>query len=1095
MAIVQDNESTEVSNLNRIKTNVKIVQNDSTATKHASEILGDKDSTIIDHKISEGTHPHQSFDDTRGSFQILTKPEWELHLDGYAVKAELVDGNILHSISSGYFEEKHVEAIEKLRREASESASPSGNIQYFLVGVSDLQGGSRKARKLYLDSLMEWHKSKPYRMCVLYGTNKFMRAAANLPRPFAAFKIRTAKDLPSALNLIREDRAECVYYSDGQVPQSVNNDHAGEDQFRRYRDEIMRYLGGINWEQDGLRDKPEIADSHPFREVFDGITLIKGELDDLLRERDKTEKALKKERDRAQTYLDIAGVIIVALNSDQTVSMINAKGAEVIGYPAEKIVGKNWFDTFIPQNHRQQVNSLFQRVLNGEIKLVEYYENPILTHSGEERTIAWHNNVIRDAAGKITSTLSFGEDITERVMAEKELENAIEHAQVLALEAELANQAKSEFLANMSHEIRTPMNAIIGMTHLALESDLNREQRDYIKAVKTSAANLLDIINDILDFSKIEAGQLDLEKIDFGLHDTMESAADTLAVKAHEKGLELNCHIKSGVPEYLKGDPGRLRQIFLNLGGNAIKFTDSGEVSISCEVEEQADESARLHFRVSDTGIGIAADKLDTVFESFKQADGSTTREYGGTGLGLSISKQLTELMGGKVWVESGPGQGSTFHFTADFSIQTDPVIECIDADCLSIQGKRILVVDDNATNRQIVGEMLSGWGVLYEEASEADSALAAMEASARGNEPFDLVLTDGEMPGMDGFELSRRIKDNPLLTDTVIIMLTSMGLREDAARCRELEISAYLVKPIKRSELFDAIRAVLGSAEGETGREAEKVVTRQSMPEEPENQTVRILLAEDNAINQKMAVKLLETLGHSVIVAGNGQEAVEIVGQQDFDLVLMDVQMPVMDGIAATRKIRRSNPETGAIPIIALTAHAMKQDRERCLKAGMDDYISKPIDPEQLRELVAKYGKNIQPAAEAETISTGQKDGKGPADKGLPIDMEAALKRAMGDSAFLEELIVHFIENLPDEIKALNDALDRKDAPGIAKRAHTIKGSAANLSADGIAKAAFELEQMGRTGNLANGQKIIDDLKDELSRLEEYVRRNNGNI
>ena len=1152
------------------------------------------------------------YESESNSLQVFTKPEWNLQLDGYAVKFELIDGNILHSISSGFFKKRHVEAVERLRQEANEYVSPSGNIQYFLAGVSDLRGGSRKARKIYMDSLKKWHKAKPCRMYILYGANKFMRTAANLARPFTPFKIKAAKDLQSALNLVSEDRAKCNSNGSDQASQAVAYSQVGEDHYKRYQDEILHYIGTINWDKKGFSGGTQIDKSHPFSEVFDAIALIKGELDDLFREREQSEEALRLERDKAQKYLDIAEVMFVALSPDQTVSMINAKGAKIIGYPAEEIVGKNWFDSFIPERIRESVKANFKRLLDGEILSVEYFENPILTKSRGERIIAWHNSVIRDATGKITSTLSSGEDITERLMAEKavcdveekyrqlvenasegiivvqdgmfrfvnqaaseilgyfkdellsrsffdsvhpddrnsvidhhfdktkdekppehysmriidkkgetkwlensgvtidwegrpatlnflsdiservmaeeELESAIEHAQVLALEAELANQAKSEFLANMSHEIRTPMNAVIGMTHLALETQLSQEQRGYIEAVKMSADNLLEIINDILDFSKIEAGQLELEKIEFGLRDTMESAVDTLAVKAHQKGLELNCHIKPGVPEYLVGDPGRLRQIFLNLGGNAIKFTDDGEVSISCDIENLTDESARLHFRVSDTGIGIPPDKLESIFDSFKQADGSTTRQYGGTGLGLSISKQLTGLMGGEIWVESELDRGSTFHFTAVTGVQAQPVKEFVDPESVDIQGRRILIVDDNATSRMVVGEMLSSWGVFYQEVSDATSALKLLKASAKDNQPFDLVVTDGQMPGMDGFELSRRIKQSLLLTDTIIIMLASMGQRGDGALCREFEISAYLVKPVKRSELYDAICTVLALENSDTRQSTGSVVTRHSMRELRHKQGVRILLAEDNQINQRMAVTLLEKLGHSVTVANNGKEAVKLIEQRNFDLVLMDVQMPIMDGFTATKKIRELNSERQNIPVVAMTAHAMKQDRERCLDAGMDDYISKPVDPEKLNEVVGKWSKRRNKGVEVEHRSDDLKHDDNQSICESPIDMEAALKRAMGDKSFLEELILQFTEDLPDEIKALSEALNRKDAESITERAHSIKGTAANLGAEGIAKAALQLEEAGREGNLADGVNILDNLNDEFGRLAKFA-------
>ena len=775
--------------------------------------------------------------------------------------------------------------------------------------------------------------------------------------------------------------------------------------------------------------------------------------------------------------------IIVA--QEGILKYINPPMQKIIGYSEIDMLNKPFLD-FVHSEDRDDMMENHAKRLKGEA-VPNIYTLRVIDKNGG--TIWLENRGMTIEWDRKPATLNFLIDITERIMAEKELEKAIEHAQVLALEAELASQAKSEFLANMSHEIRTPMNAIIGMTHLTLATDLSREQRDFIEAVKTSADNLMGIINDILDFSKIEAGQLDLEQIDFKLRNSMEAAADTLAVKAHEKDLELNCHIKSGVPEYLIGDPSRLRQIFLNLGGNAIKFTASGEVFISCDVAQQADETARLHFRVSDTGIGIAADKLDTIFESFKQADGSTTRKYGGTGLGLSISKQLTELMGGKIWVESEPDKGTTFHFTAEFGIQKNPVKESMDLESFDIRGKRILIADDNANNRLIIREMLSKWGIDCKEVLDGQNALAAMEVSEKSNEPFDLVLIDGRMPDMDGFVLSRRIRENPIFTGTIVLMLTSMELRSNAARYRGLDISTYLVKPVKYAELFDVICTVLGSAAEETEKKTAKVSPFRSMNNQGMNRGVRILLAEDNEINQKMAVKLLETLGHTVAVAGNGKEAVKIIGQQEFDLVLMDVQMPIMDGISATRKIRRLKLQARDIPIVAMTAHAMKQDREMCLEAGMDDYISKPIDPEKLREVIAKWSKKNGPAAEAHNISKVKKDGEAHDSMGLPIDMEAALRRAMGDSTFLEELIRQYTENLPNEIQALNDALARNDVQDVITRAHSTKGSAANLSADGIATAASELEQAGRAGDLTCGAEIINVLTAELRRLEDFVQ------
>ena len=535
------------------------------------------------------------------------------------------------------------------------------------------------------------------------------------------------------------------------------------------------------------------------------------------------------------------------------------------------------------------------------------------------------------------------------VQKNQELENAIrelkstqEELAQAKEEAEKANQAKSLFLASMSHDIRTPMNGIIGMTDLCLDTKLTDEQKEYLGMVKSSADSLLSLLNDILDFSKIEGDMLELEHIDFNLNNAVEDTVKSLAFLAHNKGLELACRIHRDVPVALVGDPGRLRQVIVNLAGNSLKFTEKGEVVVEVKVEDESEDYAILHFSVKDTGIGIPLEKQGKIFEAFSQADESTTRQYGGTGLGLSISSKLASMMGGKIWVESEPGEGSTFQFTAKFGLQKMPLSHK-KLQLPDLKGLPVLVIDDNATNREILEEVLIGWEMVPTIAG-GDDVLRVLEDAGRSGKSFSLVLMDAYASEKGAFEIASEIIENPEWASPMIMMTSSVGMRGDAEKCRKLGIAAYLTKPIKKSELFDAILTVLDIDRAGPGEK--DLVTKHSIRE---NRTrLRILLAEDNVVNQRLAVKVLTKRGYHVVVAANGKEAVAEFEKEPFDVILMDVQMPEMDGFEATAVIREKEKEKGGhIPIIAMTAHAMKGDRERCLEAGMDEYVSKPIRPQ----------------------------------------------------------------------------------------------------------------------------------------------------
>ena len=761
---------------------------------------------------------------------------------------------------------------------------------------------------------------------------------------------------------------------------------------------------------------------------------------------------------------------------------VNPAFGRILGYADADLIGKP-LTHFVHPDDLEKTSKTLRRIWAGEGP--ERFECAYRHENGTYRWLQWDTHPYPDRGFVYASA----RDITDGKLREVELERA-------KLAADQANEAKGEFLANVSHEIRTPMNGIIGMTELALDTQLTDQQREYLQMVQSSAMALLDVINSVLDFSKIDAGKLQLEEIDFTLRETITGALKPLALSANKKGLELLYDEGPEIPERLRGDPGRLRQVLVNLVGNAVKFTEHGEISVTMDKAGDIEDGVQLRFQVRDTGIGIPSDKLDYIFESFHQADGSTSRRFGGTGLGLSIASGIVEMMGGEIVVESQEGVGSAFHFTVPFRLGSKaarpPLLPSAE-----LKGIRALVLDDNDTNRRILESFLSRMDMEAVGVGTGEEALEILDGSHRAGEPLDMLITDVHMPGMDGFEVARRIREDHRFDDLVIVTITSAGRPGDGALCEQLGIASYLLKPITPTELRDAIQLTI--ARDRQVQSRSQLVTRHSLREAW--QSLRVLLAEDNLVNQRLAQAILERLGHRVTHAKTGREVIELWEKEAFDLILMDIQMPEMGGVEATAIIReRERGRGGHIPIVAMTAHAMAGDRERFLAAGMDEYVSKPISQERLREVVRNLGApaaaddRVRPPDDAREpeqterapMTTPESEDPG----GLPFNRDALLARVESDLDLLRTLVSVFKADRPQRMAEIEGAVDAGDPAALSAAAHTMKGALSVFGAEPARSIAEDLENRGRMNQLEGVRELFERLAEAVIATEQGLDR-----
>ena len=827
---------------------------------------------------------------------------------------------------------------------------------------------------------------------------------------------------------------------------------------------------------------------HSLREAQDLLATQKGQFNrkarvmeekyqEIMEDSQFTYSELRKRSRLQQKILNTAATAILTVDPEQRITEVNKAFCATTGFSKEDVLGQP-SSIFDDAPHENNANPFSESQCLPMVNM----QCTIYKKDGEPIEIIKNVSPILDVDGRITSVVESFVDVTDLIRAREV--------------AEAANIAKRDFLANMSHEMRTPLNGIIGMTELAMETDLDDNQRYLLQVVSSESNALHGLINDVLDFSKVEAGKLKLETINFNLNYIFEELTKSFAYKAEQKGLEFVAFLSPHMPCNLVGDPTRLRQILVNLVGNSLKFTYEGEIFVKAEMIEDLQDRVKIRFSVADTGIGIPKDRQASIFEAFTQVDGSTTRQYGGTGLGTTICKELVEMMGGEIGLHSKEGEGSTFWCTIIFAKSEEPE-KVLLKHTVSLADRRVLMVDDNRTNRFILWEYLKFWGCIPVEAEDGFEALELLKDSTPATKFFDLILTDVQMPGMDGFELVGNIRKMEAFADIPIIILTSLGRPGDGGKCRGMGVSAYLTKPVRRDELHQAVSSVLGSPLQVTEGEVPNLITKHTLAEDS-RKNGKILLVEDYPTNQEVTMRFLRGAGYHVDLAENGKQGLEAFKHCAYDIILMDMQMPVMGGYEATEKIREyelkgtadgpGETNVARVPIVAMTANAMSGDREKCMAAGTDDYIAKPVTKGVLLAMVDKWlcsspADDVEPAHGVDQTPRGEEI----LSVDTPMDYEKALAEYEGDREFLMTVLNGFLERAKTQMQTLREALKSGDAKTIREEAHAIKGGSGILLADALSGVALELETIGRSGTLEGGFEVFERMEREFRLLEAY--------